>query len=255
MHVVITGASSGIGEALAREYHRAGAKLTLVARRAELLQALNQSLDGGAHLVVQDLSDTERATSWIAAAEAANGPIDVLINNAGVENSGPTLEASIPQGEALLRTNLHTPIRLMMAVLPGMKERKTGAIVNVASVAGIAALPGQAWYGASKAGIAMFSEVLRAEMVEYGIPVVTVYPGPVKTPMADAAYEVFGGRSGVARLAPEGTPEALAVLVRRAVERKKSRVVYPSFYGGARLFPTLARWFSDRFSPKPKSRT
>ncbi len=86
MHVALTGASSGIGEALAREYARGGAKLTLVARRKELLEKLAAEL-GGAHVVPLDLSDVAKATSWLEGARAANGPIDILINNAGIENT------------------------------------------------------------------------------------------------------------------------------------------------------------------------
>lgn len=254
MHVAITGASSGIGEALAREYAQAGAKLTLVARRKELLDGLNQTLGGAAHVVAADLSDVERATAWIEEAEAKHGPIDILINNAGIENSGPTAESDLALGEKVLRVNLHSPIRLMHALLPKMKARGAGALVNVTSMAAFNALPGQSWYGASKAGLAMFSETLRGEMAGTGVRVLTVYPGPVKTPMADAAYSIYGGRKGVALLAPEGDPDALARLVRRALEKGHARVIYPAFYKSARIFPGLSRWLSERFSPKPAAR-
>jgi NAD(P)-dependent dehydrogenase (short-subunit alcohol dehydrogenase family) len=118
--------------------------------------------------------------------------------------------------------------------------------VNVASVAAYNAMKLQAWYGASKAGLAMFSEVLRSEVKRHGVHVVTVYPGPIKTPMGEAAYSVYGGRKGVVGMLPEGSAERLARIVRRAVEKKHDRVVYPAFYEVGRFFPWVARWIGDR---------
>src|SRR5262245_17354796 len=100
MHVAITGASSGIGEALAREYGRHGAKLTLVARREELLRRLAGEIGGDVFVAPHDLSLPEGAEGWIASAEAAHGPIDVLVNNAGIEKTGPTAEADVEIGRA-----------------------------------------------------------------------------------------------------------------------------------------------------------
>ena len=109
MHVAITGASSGIGEALAREYMAKGASLTLVARRAERLQALASEAPDRTHVVVADLSIVERATDWIAAAERQLGPIDVLVNNAGASMVHPTVATDWGEAEALLRLNVLTP--------------------------------------------------------------------------------------------------------------------------------------------------
>lgn len=254
MHVAITGASSGIGEALAREFGRAGADLTLVARRGERLRKLAAELGGRSYVAVSDLSDAEHAGDWIGAAQAALGPIDVLVNNAGVENTGPTLEESLEGALALFRTNLEAPLRLMRAVIPQMLARGSGVVVNVASVAAIAPAPLQAWYGASKAGLAAFSEALRGELAGSGVHLLTVYPGPVKTPMADSAYEAFGGRRGAVGLLPEGRPEVLARLIRGAVERRRPRLIYPRFYVIVRLLPWLARWLTDLVAPRPFGR-
>jgi len=255
MHVVVTGASSGIGTALAREFGTSeGDRVTLVARRQAAMEEVARGIPAKCHIVAHDLSDDTRATAWIESAERENGPIDVLINNAGVENTGWTLEADPAASVALLRTNLVSPLLIARAIVPAMIARGTGTLVNVASVAAYSAVPLQAWYGASKAGLATFSEVLRSEVRRRGVNVVTVYPGPITTPMAEAAYVVFGGRRGLVGLAPEGTPEKLARLVRRAVERRRARVVYPSFYQIPRFVPWLARWATDLVEPRPRPR-
>jgi short-subunit dehydrogenase len=245
MHVVITGASSGIGEALAREMGRAGHAVTLVARRRELLDAIAKDVGGECHVVCHDLSDAARATAWVAGAEETLGPIDVLVNNAGIENAGPTDEADVEAGVRLYHTNLVTPVLLVRHLLPAMLARRSGVIVNVASVAALAPMPYQAWYASSKAGLAAFSEGLGTEVRKRGVHVVTVYPGPVKTAMADAAYEVFGGRKGVVGMLPEGRADVLARRVRRAIEKKRKRIVYPRFYWVTWLFPWAARVAAD----------
>ncbi len=253
MHVAVTGASSGIGEAIAREFARAGAKLTVVARRKSALDALAAEIGAERCLVcAQDLSDPARACDWIAEAERTHGPIDVLVNNAGMENSGPFRFSDPAEGQRLLQLNFVSPLLIKRRVVEGMLARRSGTIVDVASVAGLAPTPLQVWYGASKAGLAAASEALRAELRTTGVHVVTVYPGPVKTAMSDAAFEVFGGRKGLAGAIPEGTTEVLARKVRVAVERRKPRIVYPGFYRGAYFMPWLSRWISGRFIKVPE---
>ncbi len=249
MHIVITGASSGIGAALARELGRAGHALTLVARRRALLEQLAAPFGDRVRVVERDLSDPDRALDWFADAEAALGPIDVLVNNAGIENTGPTVAADPAECRRLLELNLVTPLLLARALLPAMIARGRGTIVNVASVAALVSVPMQAFYGASKAGLAMFSETLRAEVAGTGVHVLTVYPGPVTTPMAEAATAKFGGRD---RLPPmvEGDPDELARIVRRALERQAPRVIYPRVYAASRWFGPLARAIVDRFAPR-----
>src|SRR5207237_1183441 len=148
-------------------------------------------------VVAHDLSEPEKATAWVDAAEAELGPIDVLVNNAGIENSGPTPASDPVLGVKVLKTNLQTPILLTHFLVSRMIARNSGTIVNVASVAALAPPPMQAWYGASKAGLATFSECLRYEIRHTGVRIVTVYPGPVTTPMAEVAYAAFGGRKGL----------------------------------------------------------
>ncbi len=253
MHVVITGASSGIGAALARELGRAGHALTLVARRRALLDALaaEPALANNARVRVieHDLSVPDRATAWIAGAEAALGPIEVLVNNAGMENTGPSADADPAEVRKLLDLNLVTPLLVTRAVLPQMIARKAGMIINVTSVAALVSVPMQAYYGASKAGLAMFSETLRGELAGTGVQVLTVYPGPIATAMGDSAAAKFGGRDKLPSV-PEGKPEELAGLIARAMQRNTPRVIYPISYTASRWFGPVARALVNRFAPR-----
>jgi short-subunit dehydrogenase len=250
MHIAITGASSGIGEALAREFGKEN-KLTLVARRKDLLEKLAAEVGSNARIEAVDLSDEAACAAWVQAAEAAHGPIDILINNAGMENTGPTSQTDLDKAWQLMRLNLFAPIRLIHTLLPQMLARKSGAIVNVVSMAAITPIATQSWYSGSKGGLANFSEALHYELLGSGVHVLTVYPGPVKTAMADSAYAAFGGRKGIVGAIPEGNTEALAKKIRSCLQKKKARLVYPYFYVAGMWFPNISRWFSNRFSPRP----
>lgn len=253
-HVVITGASSGIGDSLAREFAQnfAGASLTLVARRRELLEKLAADLKVKTRVVAADLSDPAQATSWLAAAEAELGPVDVLINNAGVQIVAPTVEIPYDEMRRLLEVDLMTPLALIRAVLPAMVARKSGTIVNIASLAGLAPTPGMTAYNAAKGGLGAASESLRGEIRKSGVNVVTVYPGPVKTPMGDAGYAAYPPTWGP-RILPSGTSPVLARRVRRAVERRGARIIYPWLYTVTRYFPTVTRFALDTSTPTPYS--
>ena len=249
MHIAITGASSGLGRALAAELSEAGAAVTLVARRRNLLEEVARSLPGKSHVAAHDLGVPERAADWIAAAEAALGPIDVLVNNAGVQIVQPSETVDPDHADDLLRTNLLTPLRLIRAVLPGMLARKSGAIVNVASLAALAPTPGMTWYNASKGGLAAASESLRGELRKTGVNVVTVYPGIIDaTDMGRAGLAAYEPSAGLS-LQPRGTPEGLAKLVRQAIDGRGARVIYPRVNAVARWFPGTTRWILDRFTP------
>lgn len=248
MHVVVTGASSGIGAAIARRFAVEGAKLTLVARRRGKLEELADEMNE-AHVVAHDLSEPEKATAWIAEAQEAQGPIDVLVNNAGVQLIAPTASVDVERGEMSLRLNVFAPLRLTRAVLPGMIERGRGAIVDIASMAALAPTPRMTYYNASKGALAAASEALRGELRGTGVHVVTVYPGIIPdTDMGElglAAYQP----SRMLALQPTGTTTKLADLVVQAVDRKKPRVIYPRMNAFARWFPGTTRWLVDTFTP------
>lgn len=251
MHVAVTGASSGIGEAIAREFGAHGADLTLVARREERLRALADSLPGRSVVTPRDLSRIAEMTSWIAEAEAALGPIDVLINNAGLQFVAPTAEMDCDDGELSLTVNLHAPLRIIRAVLPGMIARGGGHIVNISSIAALAPSHNMAYYNASKAALAAASESLRGEVRASGVNVLTVYPGIIPTEMSDKAYHQFE-ESFLLRQQPQGTTQVLARLIRQAIAKRKARLIYPRANRMARWFPSTTRLLLDRFTPPLK---
>ncbi|MFO0622754.1 MAG: SDR family NAD(P)-dependent oxidoreductase [Polyangia bacterium] len=252
-HVVVTGASSGIGAALVAEFVRVGARVTLVARRQAEMQAIANEAGGQTQIFVSDLSQLDTSLDWIAPAEAQFGPIDVLIHNAGVQLVEPAEEHDPQALQAMLRLNLLVPLHITRAILPSMLARKEGTIVDIASVAGLAPTPGMWGYNASKAGFGAASESLRGELRGTGVHVITVYPGPVDTPMARAGYAAYPENPAL-QILPEGIPSELARRIREAVDLRRDRVIYPRMYAILRYFPTVARWFLDRMTPRPHSR-
>jgi len=252
MHVVVTGASSGIGEAIAREYLARGESVTLVARRKEHLEKIAAAGEGRTHIVTADLADPDAAWTWLDEAENVLGPIDVLVNNAGIQIVKRAIETEWAAAERLLRLDLHVPLRLTTLALRRMIPRGSGTIVDVASMAALAPTPGMYFYNAAKGGLAAASEGLRAEVKQHGIHVVTVYPGPVTSELEAAGRAAYEDHAA-ARNAPTGTPEVLARMIANAVAKKRPRVVYPRMYGIARHFPNATRWALDAFTPPLKS--
>ncbi|MBT8496533.1 MAG: SDR family NAD(P)-dependent oxidoreductase [Deltaproteobacteria bacterium] len=250
MHVLITGASSGIGASIARELGRHPQnRLTLVARRRERLEALADELAAETRIEVRDLSLAPLELSWLEEDRSHFGPVDVLVNNAGVQVVGRTHEVDPDAGEASLRVNVFSPLRLIRALLPEMVERDSGTIVNIASLAALAPTPYMAYYNASKGGLAAASEALRGELRESGVKVVTVYPGIIsETEMAtstEAKYET----SRLLGMQPRGTSAELARRIASAIERGDARLIYPPINTAARWFPGVTRWLVDRFTP------
>ncbi|MFO0759421.1 MAG: SDR family NAD(P)-dependent oxidoreductase [Byssovorax sp.] len=251
MHVVVTGASAGIGEALVKAWAKEGASVTLVARRKDRLEQIAREVGGKTFVHAADLGDPEKATSFLPAAEEALGPVDILVNNAGVQFIERTEDASAEKGEGLLRLNVFSPMRLTLAVLPGMLARGRGTIVDIASMAALGPMPGMYYYNAAKGALANASEGLRGEVRSRGVHVLTVYPGPVDTDMGRKGYARYE-QTWSSKLSPEGDADTLAKLILRGVRRKKARIIYPRAYAVALSFPRLARWFTGRFSPPLK---
>jgi short-subunit dehydrogenase len=254
MHIVVTGASSGIGAALAREFARTGSNVTIIARRRDRLDALAREFPERVHVIAHDLSNLRDCTRWIADAERAHGPIDVLVNNAGIQDLAPLDEMQPDRTEQVLHLNLHVPLRVTAAVLPSMLARKAGTIVDVASVAAFAPTPGITVYSASKAGLAAASEALRGELRGTGVHVVTVYPGIIAdTEMGAAGLEKVKSDPTV-RYVPQGNAAELARRVRVAVQRRRRRVIYPASMTLARWFPGITRWVLDTFTPSMRTK-
>ncbi len=253
VHVVITGASSGIGEALAREYLSRGASLTLVARRRANLESVAGEAPGRCHVVEADLADWRRAADWVDGAVAALGPVDVLVNNAGIQVVRRTVDTAFEDGERQIFLNTLAPLRLTTRLLPDMIARGRGTVVDIASMAGIAPTPGMLFYNASKAGLAAASESLRGELRRTGVHVMTVYPGPVRTPMETAGRAAYVETAASRWLTPTGDPRVLARKIADGVASSRARIVYPGVYGLSRHFPNLTRWVLDRFTPAVKA--
>lgn len=241
----------GIGEAMARAFAAKGASLTLIARRKEKLEALAKDLGPKVYVHELDLSLSDRATEWIAPAEKALGPIDVIVNNAGVQHVERVTDAVPEEGEKLLRLNVFTPLRIVRALLPGMIARKSGTIVDISSMCAITPLPGMYYYNASKGALAVASEGLRGELRGTGVHILTVYPGPIATDMGTTGLAKYES-TWASKLSPMGTADELARMVVRGVEKKKARIVYPRSLAIALLFPRLSRWVTAISTPPLK---
>jgi clavulanate-9-aldehyde reducatase len=178
---VVTGASSGIGEATARALSAAGASVALGARRTDRLEALAEGLEGETLVRAVDVSDEEQARGFIKAAHDELGGLHILVNNAGVMLLGPVADADTDDWRRMISVNLLGLLYCTHAALPLMGESGGGDIVNVSSVAGRRADAGAAVYNMTKFGVHAFSEALRQEALHAGIRVTTVAPGFVET--------------------------------------------------------------------------
>ncbi len=211
---LVTGATGGIGEAIARALHAQGATLVITGRRGEVLEKLAGELGERVTSVVADLADPAAAESLMKAAEAG-GPVDILINNAGITRDTLAMRMKDDDWDAVIETNLSAVFRLSRAGLKGMMKRRHGRIINIGSVVGSTGNPGQANYAAAKAGLVGMTKALAAELGSRGITVNCVAPGFIDTAMTqkldDKQKEGLLGRIPAARLG-EGTDIAAAVV-------------------------------------------
>lgn len=235
--VFITGASSGIGQALAVRFHQAGYRLALVARRSAELTAWARELGGSptqCAVYTADVRDTASITSAAHACIAAQGMPDVVIANAGISLG---IDSAEYEDLEILRTTLETNVLGLAATLQpfvrGMCERRRGVLVGVASVAGVRGLPGHGAYCASKAAVINYCESLRGECRPFGVKVVTLSPGYVDTPLTrDNRYPMpFLMR-----------PDAFAEIAFRAIEKGVSHPVIPWQMG---IVAKVLRWLPD----------
>ena len=180
---LVTGASGGIGAAIARVLHRQGAAVILSGTRADALEALAAELGERAHACPADLRDPASAEALINAAEAAAGPLHVLVNNAGMTRDGLALRMKDDDWQQVMDVDLAAPFRLARAALRGMLRRRAGRIIGIGSVVGATGNAGQANYAAAKAGLVGMSKALAQEVGSRGITVNVVAPGFVETAM------------------------------------------------------------------------
>jgi 3-oxoacyl-[acyl-carrier protein] reductase len=197
---LVTGASGGIGGAIARGLHAQGCHVVLAGRRREALEAVAAGLGERCEVQTGDIADAGAADALVAAAE----PLDILVNNAGVTRDTLALRLKDADWQAVLDTNLSAAFRLSRAALRGMVKRRYGRIVNVTSIVGVTGNPGQANYAAAKAGLIGMSKALAQEVAGRGITVNCIAPGFIDTAMTQALdekqREALLGRIPAARL-------------------------------------------------------
>lgn len=182
---LVTGASGGIGGAIAEALHGAGATVALSGTREAPLRALADRLGERAHVVTANLGDAESVLALPKAAAEAMGSIDILVNNAGITRDNLFMRMSDDEWAQVLDVNLTSTFKLSRAVLRGMMKARWGRIVNITSVVGATGNPGQGNYAAAKAGVVGMSKSLAYEVASRGITVNCVAPGFIETPMTD----------------------------------------------------------------------
>jgi 3-oxoacyl-[acyl-carrier protein] reductase len=212
---LVTGASGGIGAEIARAIHSQGGTVVLHGTRADKLDALAAELGERAHAVPANLSDRAAVAGLIdAAADAAGGPVSILVNNAGITRDGLLMRMKDADWDELIEINLTASMVLCRAAMRGMMKARSGRIISISSVVGATGNPGQTNYAASKAGMIGFSKSLAAEVAGRGITVNVVAPGFIETPMTDVLDE--SQKSGLLTRVPAGrlgTPAEVAASV------------------------------------------
>ena len=264
--VLITGCSSGIGQAAALALHEAGRTVVATARNPETLSGL---AGRGLRTLALDVTDE---SSMRAAVDAA-GPIDVLVNNAGYGLYGTVEQLPMAEIRRQFETNFFGLVRLTQLVLPGMRAAGGGRILNVSSMGGRATLPGGAFYHASKYAVEALSDALRMEVAPFGIDVVLIEPGPVRTPwndvaagsvaasaagsngngtgadpyagFKDAVTAAFGTATDGPLARFSSSADDIAKVITRAVTARRPRTRY-LINPVARTTVTLRRWLPDR---------
>jgi short-subunit dehydrogenase len=235
LRAIVTGASSGIGEATALAFAKSGIEVALVSRSADKLQALaakiQQTTQTKAESYPIDLAIVSQVTQKIAAISSSFGPIDILVNNAGMGYTNSLGKTTLADWQKVLELNLTSVFQCIQGVLPQMRDRSRGTIINVASIAAFNAFPEWGAYSVSKAGLVALGKTLSVEERDNGIRTVTISPGSVNTPIWDTDT-VQADLNRQAMLTPEIVAQSIlhaALLPQQAVVEEM--IVMPS--GGA----------------------
>jgi len=211
---LVTGATGGIGASIARTLHGAGANLVISGTRQAALDSLLEELGERAVAIPCNLSDADDVNTLIKSAEEASGPVDILINNAGMTKDGLAMRMNDDDWESVLAVDLSAAFRLSRAALRAMLKARWGRIINITSVVGHTGNPGQANYAAAKAGLGGMTRSLAAETAARGVTVNCVAPGFIQTAMTDALNEKQ--KAAILERIPAGkmgTPEDVAAAV------------------------------------------
>lgn len=259
--VLVTGASTGIGEATARQLAQAGHTVYAGARRVELMKPLEAL---GVRTLFLDVTDDASMTAAVERIEREAGGVDALVNNAGYGSYGALEDVPMDEARRQIDVNVFGLARMSQLVLPGMRKKKAGRIVNVSSIGGRITLPLGAWYHASKHAVEGLSDCLRQEVREFGVHVSVIQPGGTESEWAKIAGENAIKTSGQGPYAPLArtmaavmTGEAssgavsqvpasvIAVLIQKAIESKRPKTRYAG-PGMAKVLLAARRWLSDR---------
>ena len=211
---LVTGATGGIGAAIAMALHKAGATVAISGTRANVLEQLKAELGERVHVLPCNLSDSIDVEKLVPAAEAAMGALDILVNNAGITKDGLAMRMKDGDWAAVIDVNLTASFRLCRAAMRGMMKKRWGRIINITSVVGVTGNPGQANYVASKAGVIGLTKSLAQELASRNVTVNAVAPGFIATPMTDVLNDKQ--KEGILTRVPAGklgSPEDIAAAV------------------------------------------
>jgi len=267
--VLVTGCSSGIGRATAQRLAGSGATVYATARRLESIADLEGQ---GCKLLALDVTDERSMQAAVRAVEDAEGAVGALVNNAGYSQSGAVETVPMEQVRRQFETNVFGLVRMAQLVLPGMRRQGWGRIVNLSSMGGKLTFPGGGFYHATKYAVEALSDALRFEVQGFGVDVVVIEPGLIKTGFADAAVGALGEATGYGAAAANddpyatfnravakgtaeiyegplarlgGGPEAVAAAIEKAITAKRPRPRYP-VTPSARLAMVSRRLLPDR---------
>ena len=256
---LVTGASSGIGLHTARALARSGWTVHAVARRVDRMAGLEAD---GVRTFAMDVTDDASMTAGVQRVVDAEGRIDLLVNNAGYGSYGALETVPIDMARAQFEVNVFGAARLTQLVLPTMRSQRSGRIINVSSIGGVMYEPLGSWYHATKFALEGLSDCLRVEVESFGIDVVLVQPGPIRTEWntiartallestGGTAYELAGVSASRAMESADrpgrgARPETVARIILRAAEAERPRTRYPAGRG-ARTIMTARRILPDR---------
>lgn len=245
--VLITGAGSGLGLALALRYARSGARVACVDLIPERVEAARASLPGQGHIgLIADVGDDDSMQALFDQIQKEWGGVDVLINNAGIASGGPMVETTMEEWRKLIEVDLFSVVRGCRLFLPGMLQVGKGQILSTASFAGLASAPGIMTYGVAKAGVVALSEQLRAEVFDKGILVGVICPSFFKTNLIDTAVGSDKARKMALRLmdtSPD-TVDSVADKVFASAERGQF-LILPTKHEPMRW--RMKRWFPNMY--------
>jgi len=244
---LVTGASVGIGRAVARALAERGVAVAVAARHTSALEELAGEVAGAGHprpvVLAADLARRGAAADLATRAVAALGRIDILVNNAGASATGSQWEAG--DGETarqLFELNYWSPLALIAALVPAMRRRKDGAVVNVTSLSALTPWVCTGHYSSTKAALSLASETLRLELHGSGVHVLEVMAGPIETALLGWVRRSVPGAATAMAWGPRGNPDTLARLVIRGLARRRKTLIYPRTLGLTTHFPVPSRW-------------